>query len=131
MSSPEIVLPPTFLYRQHIADYRRDDVDTAAADDVDTATVTAAAAVVVAATLPTSQMISPHLRDTESACALLRLLQGAVVVGNDVDTERGHVLPAAHLVRPGELRGTGWAKQMAALVLCLQEEIHGPQIGRE
>jgi hypothetical protein len=80
--------------------------------------------------IPPRQPTPLHLLSTPASRRLLRTLRAAVDAAEDVDAERGHVLPDDFPLQPGESRGTGWAETLSELVLRLSIEVEGPR-GRE
>ncbi len=73
--------------------------------------------------------------DTPATRRLLAAVRAAVAAAEEVDAERGNVLPAHLPLQPGESRGTGWAETLSELALRLKIEVEGPadhrQGGRE
>jgi len=71
--------------------------------------------------------------DTPATRRLLELLREATAAAEEVDAERGDVLPPEFPLQPGESRGTGWAETLSELALRLKIQVEGPtrQRGRE
>jgi hypothetical protein len=70
------------------------------------------------------------LADTPATRRLLAAVRAAVTVAEEVDAERGNVLPAHLPLQPGESRGTGWAETLSELALRLRIEVEGPTRAR-
>ena len=70
------------------------------------------------------------LADTPATRRLLDLLRQATAAAEEVDAERGNVLPDDFPLQPGESRGTGWAETLSELALRLKIEVHGPRRSR-
>jgi hypothetical protein len=66
------------------------------------------------------------LANTPAARRLLQALRDATAAAEEVDAERGHVLPPDTPLLPGESRGTGWAETLSELALRLKIEVEGP-----
>jgi len=69
--------------------------------------------------------------DTPAARRLLAAVRAAVEAAEEVDAERGNVLPAHLPLQPGESRGTGWAETLSELALRLKIEVEGPTDRRQ
>jgi len=68
--------------------------------------------------------------DTPATRRLLAAVKAAVAAAEEVDAERGNVLPAHLPLQPGESRGTGWAETLSELALRLKIEVEGPARAR-
>lgn len=89
-----------------------------------------------AAALPLSAEENPlrrlALADTPATRRLLQALRDAQEAAENVDAERGNVLPDFIPLLPGESRGTGWAELVSNLCERLRLEVEGPHgSGRE
>jgi hypothetical protein len=69
--------------------------------------------------------------DTPATRRLLAAVRAAVDAAEEVDAERGNVLPAHLPLQPGESRGTGWAESISNLAERLRVEVEGPTDRRQ
>jgi len=88
------------------------------------------------ASVPAPQSDSDPLRalaqaDTPATRRLLAAVRAAAEAAEEVDAERGNVLPAHLPLQPGESRGTGWAETLFELALRLKIEVEGPADRRQ
>jgi hypothetical protein len=66
------------------------------------------------------------LADTPATRRLLAAVRAAMDAAEEVDAERGNVLPDDFPLQPGESRGTGWAETISNLTQRLRIEVEGP-----
>jgi len=88
------------------------------------------------ATVPAPKSDADPLRalaqaDTPATRRLLAAVRAAVAAAEEVDAERGNVLPSHLPLQPGESRGTGWAETLSELALRLKIEVEGPTDRRQ
>jgi hypothetical protein len=57
-------------------------------------------------------------------------VRAAVEAAEEVDAERGNVLPEDFPLQPGEPRGTGYAETISNLAERLRVEVEGPTRAR-
>jgi hypothetical protein len=83
----------------------------------------------IPAAAPADPLRALALADTPATRRLLDLLREATAAAEEVDAERGNVLPPDVPLQPGESRGTGWAETISNLAERLRVEIEGPRAG--
>lgn len=94
-------------------------------------TITTTTAVAPDGTTITRVEISMPYQQTAATRRLQDALAFAVTCAEEVDAERGNVMPDDFPLQPGESRGTGWAETLSEVALRLKIEVEGPRDRRQ